>query len=57
MDENHLIYTTLPIQQKQKIKRIRELIETILGIYPYHTEMIIKHFYEFYMITKDLCFT
>lgn len=57
INENHLIYNNLPVQQKQNIKRIRELIETILGIYPHHPDLMIRHFYEFYMIMKDLCFT
>ena len=57
IDENHLIYNDLPVQQKQKIKRIRELIETILEIYPHHPDLMTKHFYEFYMIMKDLCCT
>ena len=57
IDENNIIYNDLDINQKEKIKMIKEYINTILEIYPYHSELILEHFIKFYELIKSLCFT
>lgn len=56
INEDDIIYNDLHEHEKYKIKRIRELLFTILEIYPQHTELIIDYFTQLYHIIKDLCF-
>lgn len=51
-DENNEIYKNLLSHDKNMIKRIRELLNTIICIYPFNKQLILYHFSEF----RDLCF-
>lgn len=57
IDEDNLVYKDLHKSEKNKIKKIRELLFTILEIYPYHRQLIIDYFKQFYELMKSLCFT
>lgn len=56
-DENHVIYKDLFSDDKKKIKRIRELLNTIISIYPFNKQLILYHFTEFRDLCFNLCFT
>ena len=57
INEKNVIYNNLDINQKEKIKNISNIVNTILEIYPYHTELILQHFLHLYELMKSLCFT
>jgi len=59
IDENHKVYENLKKEQKENIKRIRNLINTILYLYSQNNsnKIIIEYFKELYLTIKNLCFT
>jgi len=56
-DRNHIIYNSLPTEQKEQIQIISDIVNTILEIYPYHSEIMLEHFLQLYKLMKRLCFT
>lgn len=59
IDENDKVYKDLGLNKKKKIKRIRDLINTILYLYSQDNNNIIifGYFNELYLTMESLCFT